>query len=56
MEAEQPPPARDTERSSLRQMLKTKINPLWFAIPSAFDCIASALMAIGLTQSAASVY
>jgi hypothetical protein len=36
--------------------LKTNINPLWLAIPAAFDIIASTLMNIALTMVAASVY
>ena len=36
--------------------LKTNINPLWFALPAAFDTTASSLMFVGLTQCAASVY
>lgn len=36
--------------------LKTNINVFWFAIPAAFDCTASSLMFIALTQCAASVY
>lgn len=36
--------------------LKRNINPLWFAIPAAFDCTASSLMFIALTMCAASVY
>ena len=50
----------DVEPSTLAKspapVSKTKINPLWFAIPAAFDCAASSLMFIGLTQTAASVY
>lgn len=36
--------------------LKTNINPLLFAIPAAFDIVASTLMNIALTMVAASVY
>lgn len=36
--------------------LKTRINPLWLAIPAAFDVVGSTLMNIALTMVAASVY
>lgn len=36
--------------------LKRNINPFWFAIPALFDCTASSLMFVALTQCAASVY
>lgn len=36
--------------------LKRNINVFWFAIPAAFDCTASSLMFVALTQCAASVY
>jgi len=36
--------------------LKTSINPLWLAIPAAFDVVGSTLMNVALTMVAASVY
>jgi drug/metabolite transporter (DMT)-like permease len=36
--------------------LKTKINPLYLAVPATFDMIGSSLMFVALTQCAASVY
>ena len=49
-------PASPGTKLAAETKLKTKINPLWFAIPAAFDCTASSLMFVGLTQCAASVY
>ena len=42
-------PASPGTKLAVETNLKTKINPLWFAIPAAFDCTASSLMFVGLT-------
>lgn len=54
--AEQDMPASPGTKLAVETKLKTQINPLWFALPAAFDCTASSLMFVGLTQCAASVY
>lgn len=49
-------PASPGTRIAEEAKLKRNINPFLFAIPAAFDCTASSLMFVALTQCAASVY
>ena len=42
-------PASPGTQLAIETKLKTNINPMWFAIPAAFDTTASSLMFVGLT-------
>jgi drug/metabolite transporter (DMT)-like permease len=54
-EAEEMPMSPGTTQAQQLQ-LKTKINPLWLAIPASCDILSSTLSFIALTMCAASVY
>ena len=49
------PPSPGTQLAE-KKKLKTKINPLWLALPATFDTVGSTLMFVALTQCAASIY
>ena len=55
-DSEEAIPVSPGTKLAQKTQLKTKINPLYLAVPATFDFVGSTLMFVALTQCAASVY